>query len=1106
MKTSMRYLAVIFAVAMLVLTFTVSASSFTDVTSQTPHYKAIDTLTSYGIIHGYEDNTYRPDLPVRRDEMAKLVYVTATTSVDAGDGVVTFPDVNKNSWAKGYISWCAAKSIVGGYEDGTFRPEGNITYDEALKMVCAVLGYTDFNPGLWPTDVRVKALIDLNLGEGLDDVAGDAVLTRAQVAQIFVNALDEPMYIPPVDKDQIGKPIFETQVAPSTLGEGVWGYTTIEAKIVATENWGLHIYGDVLDGAEVKIEKRGTEAKSEDLRKVDAIRPQYVDIYKNQKTDSETKITVAFLDENGKPVVTKKGTFVKNGNAEEIEYGTIATETIKLEDLNLSSYEGKSDEILGYVITIIKDKDGKYVSSQLKGVTVKGIGTGSMSVSGLDDSQLNIYPVANTGTPYAKYAMTINGKVHKDEDFHKVRRIVYSQDGSGDVYEYPSVDGEGWFFVNADGSIMNNTTNTYSSFAGSSANNPFLMYKRTNFAWLGRMGYVGYKEAIDADGDGYYDYVLMSPKTAYEVTDVTKKKITLKGIYAAYADHGNPSDPYTHTYLLENYNSLVIPEKGDVVLGYFIGEEFYCEDTVQKITAFATKVSGGKYTLYGYGTYGFAELEPGRIVVSSILTKLVNKINSTSSFIGFDANKGDYNYLNYYIYNGNIIHATEASDADVSSGAINGGNKAILQYVDKATEPQINEKTKQYEVFYPAYLIINGKEQLVNLKATDAINGAEAAMVSQDGSMYRAYTKDGILMYRNILVEFKVDEDGYYSLTTSKGDSEVIEDGVAVEKVIAANETNEFGEIKGNKGYQISIDKDLGLMSILDKNGATVVDRIIADASTIIYYTYTNEKKTGDHEFVNFYLGNEIPAEFADTTITGDIYLTRQKESGLWILGTTMIGIDGFKEVADKVADDYKTDARLHFIALEDSWAEYDATDKEVYANYNFKNLYEGTDTTAVNKEDKFDNVGSVSTAGIYAWDATIGVKDYVLVDNGLKSYEEEVITEVLDEFSLVFTDKSVDGLKIEEDTNLYAIKNIPDSDDEIFEIEEITVGDIGAVLETLETVNTVYSKSLKLNAKIGYYVDEDDATRVAYIIIDWVEYDEENDEITIAGTTSSLL
>ncbi len=1089
MKTSIRFLAVIFAVAMMVLTLTVSANSFEDVTSKTPHYKAIDTLTSYGIIHGYEDNTYRPDLPVRRDEMAKLVYVTATTSVDAGEGVVTFPDVSKNSWAKGYISWCAAKNIVGGYEDGTFRPEGNITYDEALKMVCAILGYTDFKSELWPVDVRMKALIELNLGEGLEDVAGDAILTRAQVAQLFLNSLDEPMFVPPVPEDQLGKPTLSTDVAPSTIGQGVWGYTEMEAQIVATENWGLTTFGDLSDGCICTDSSScadicKTKAQYNDASKSYIAKLEYFDKIVATKTGEDDIVVIRPYDSEGKLLKT---------NAEDM--------TIKLKDVNLSSYIGNSDELLTYTLKLLIDKNGEYVSTQIAGVTKEAPSVSTPAVGG---DPYNTY----LGNDYAKYKLNIDYVLYEGDNFHSLRRLVYSNDGTGEVVAYPAImNGTTSFFVDtSDGSIINDTLNSYDS-AAQVQNDPWTVHLKENFIWLLRMGYPGYKESIDSNGDGFVDYFVVSPKSTYEVTEKTKKTITLANVYTYYDyNAAGAYSPVSRTYDIDNYNSLVMPEKGDIVFGYFIGEQFYCEDTVQKITAFATKKSGTKFTLYGYGTYDVhANIEPGRNSIGNYMTaKIVNEINKTSTFIGFDANKGDYNYVNYYIYDGKIIWATIATDAD-KDGALAGQNKAILQYVDKPTEPQINEKTKQYEVFYPAYLIINGKEQLVNLKATDAINGAEASMVAQDGSMYRAYTKDGILMYRNILVEFKIDDDGYYSLTTSAGDSTVEEEGVVVEKVIAANVTNEFGEIVSNKGYKISINPSLGLMSILDKDDNVVADKIIANASSIIYYTYTKDK-TGAHEYVDFYLGNEIPAEFKTEVLTGDIYLTLDKDSGLWILGTTMIGIDGFKETADKTADDYKTDARLHLIATSDYWAEYDATDEEVYANYNFKNLYEGTDTTEVNKEDKFDDVASVSTGLIYAWDAE--AKDYVSVENNaLASYEVEVITDTLSSLSLIFTDKNEDGLKIEEDTKLYAVKN-NGSDEEAFVMEEITLSDIETVLETLETINANpdYPSSYSLVARLGYYVDEENAARVAYIIIDWVEYDEANDEITVAGTTSSLL
>lgn len=1073
MKTSMRYLAVIFAVAMLVLTFTsVSADSFTDVTGQTPHYKAIDTLTSYGIIHGYEDNTFRPDLPVRRDEMAKLVYVTATTSVDAGEGVVTFPDVSKNSWAKGYISWCAAKDIVGGYEDGSFKPEGNVTYDEALKMVCAMLGYTDFSSDLWPVDVRVKALIDLELGEGLDGVAGDAVLTRAQVAQLFANSLDEQMYVEPVEQKP-GQPI-QAVTSPSTLAGDVWGYTQTFAQVVATENWGLKIPTVVND-----MTKSSTWENYGNSFTI--IPTDYVDYLTFSKTGKDDTVTLRFLDADGNPI---------------IEGGVEKVETLALEDVNLSSYEGKTDDLLAYEIAIMLDKDGEYLSASLKGSTASGVPFAQGSKA---------YGEGKSETvTYAAGSLKIDGVEYTGENFDNLRRLVYLQDGTNTALVQPTVNGDGRYFINDDGTIRNWVFYTYSCQTSAPAkSDPSKIYTNQNFAWLALMGYAqGPKTAIDANGDGWYDYIVLAPKTPYEVVNVTKKNITLRGVYSAYGDTGKgyrSPTPYEHTYLLENYNSLVIPEKGDIIVGYFVGEEFYCEDTVQKITAFATKKAGNTVSLYGYGAYGsFDNFMPGYLQVPPLLNKMVTDINVDSTFIGLDPNTNDYVYCNYYIYEGKIIYAKRAS-ASESAGAVDAQDKAILLYVDKPTEPQINEKTKKYEEFYPAYLLINGKEELVNLKATNSINGAEAEMVAQDGSMYRAYVKDGIVMYRNLLVTFEVDDDGYYSLKTSGGvDSDVEKDGEVVGKVIAANNIDSLGMITSSKNLSLIIDPATKLMSIVDSSDNVVLNKIIANGSSIIYYPYT-KKTTGAHEHIDFYLGNEIPGEFEKKAITGDIYLSKNAD-GLWVINTTMIGLDGFNAISASTADDYKKDARLHLLALKEKEAEYNEAKNDVFAAYSFKGIYEETDVTKVNEDKAYADSLAVTVNGIYAWDDK--EDNYVEIDTSLASYSEETVEDVLADMSLVFTDANTDGYKLLENTKILAIKDVPDNSEEEFLMEYITIDDLSALLDTIVTYNEEESASETLSARIGTYVDENKKTQVAYIIVEWVEFNEELGEYTFAGET----
>ncbi len=1051
MKTSIRFLAVIFAVAMMVLSIvTVSANSFSDVTNDTPHAKAIDSLTSLGIIHGYEDSTFRPDLPVRRDEMAKLVYTTYTTSIDAGDGVVTFPDVPANSWAKGYISWCAGKKIVGGYEDGTFKPEGNVTYDEALKMVCATLGYVDFNPEMWPVDVRLKALIDLNLGEGLDGVAGDAVLTRAQVAQLFQNSLDEPMYVAPLTEEEKKKPQFGTAPAVQTLAADVWGYTEAVAEIVATENWGFVVpYAIDPQVAEDEYLSQGKELPT-------SIAADKVVSRTYPKTDREDVIKLRFLDTEGNVI---------------IENGIEKLESVKLADLDLDAYVGKTDDLLGRCINIFINKKGEYTSSNLKGKAVDGF-TGTYSnYASLPEDEVNYTHTASKklGQRYHRYGIKIDGITHEYEDFQAIRKLVYMTDGT--VLAQPATTSGGAYYLDEDGNVINKFE--FGAWSGSS--NPSNAYKALSFprGIIESSSVSSNRKAIDADGDGYYEYLVYHYNAAYIVESVSRKQIKLKSAYST----------ATYTYDADKFHSDAMPEKDDIIVGYFIGNDFYHVGTANMITAFSTKYSQGSSStstaLYGYATYSSTNAyatgsQGGKTVINGV-------IDSMTPYVGFNSAIGDYNYANYYIYNGSIIYATVATAEDLKN-VLGGQNRAILMFVDKPTEPQINEKTKAYEVFYPAYLIINGKEELVNLKSTNAINGSEAATIAQDGSMYRAYTKDGIVMYRNMLVSYEVDADGYYSLTTA--DKIVPADG---EKIIAKN------------GYFLSIDPSTEIISIVDGSDNKIETNILADGTSIIYYPYT-KKTTGAHEYIDFYLGSEIPKDFNKIELTGDTYLTLDDKTGFYILSTAMVGLDGFDSVGTSTKkDDYKTDARYHLIALDDSDAVYDDADEEVYANYYFMGIYEGTEVTGPNKEIEEDKALDALTAGIYAWN---GDDDYVAVDETLASYSVEDIETILVDMSLVFTDDTTAGYKINETTKIIAIKDVPDNDEEEFLFTEITIDDLDVLLETIADYNEIESASEKLTAKIGTYKDDAKKTQVAYIIVDWVEYNEELEAYTFAGET----
>lgn len=66
-----------------------------------------------------------------------------TKPEDKPEATVKFSDVADGVWYTDYVYEMAGQQVVGGYNDGTFKPEKSITWGEALKMVLSMNGYTE---------------------------------------------------------------------------------------------------------------------------------------------------------------------------------------------------------------------------------------------------------------------------------------------------------------------------------------------------------------------------------------------------------------------------------------------------------------------------------------------------------------------------------------------------------------------------------------------------------------------------------------------------------------------------------------------------------------------------------------------------------------------------------------------------------------------------------------------------------------------------------------------------------------------------------------------------------------------------------------------------
>ncbi|MGM9567412.1 MAG: S-layer homology domain-containing protein, partial [Clostridia bacterium] len=96
---------------------------------------AIDYLSASGVITGYEDGTVRPDAQITRAEMAVLIY--RTLGID--EFVPVFDDVPETSWYYNAVMALGTLGIVNGDGNGAFRPNDLSTRAEAAQIISNII-------------------------------------------------------------------------------------------------------------------------------------------------------------------------------------------------------------------------------------------------------------------------------------------------------------------------------------------------------------------------------------------------------------------------------------------------------------------------------------------------------------------------------------------------------------------------------------------------------------------------------------------------------------------------------------------------------------------------------------------------------------------------------------------------------------------------------------------------------------------------------------------------------------------------------------------------------------------------------------------------------
>ncbi|MEW6572995.1 MAG: S-layer homology domain-containing protein [Bacillota bacterium] len=117
------------------------ANHFTDVGSGDWYTAAVIAAAEAGLFKGYADGSFRPNDAITREEATVVLARALNLAAPEGATDLRYKDSDKISlWARDSVAIAAARGIVTGFPDGTFRPRTLASRAECAVMVFRLTG------------------------------------------------------------------------------------------------------------------------------------------------------------------------------------------------------------------------------------------------------------------------------------------------------------------------------------------------------------------------------------------------------------------------------------------------------------------------------------------------------------------------------------------------------------------------------------------------------------------------------------------------------------------------------------------------------------------------------------------------------------------------------------------------------------------------------------------------------------------------------------------------------------------------------------------------------------------------------------------------------
>jgi|LSQX01.3.fsa_nt_gb hypothetical protein len=166
----------------------INKSFFTDIEDSLFRYD-IELLANLGIIKENSDE-FKPEETVSRGKFAEIISRCMGIEEPSSFKGNIFPDVNDDNIESNYIGSAVTMGLMNGYPDGTFRPEQEITYNQAVTVIVNALGYKIYaeQAGQYPNGWIVTAS-NLGILKRTQQI-GEGLIKKEVMAALISNALE----------------------------------------------------------------------------------------------------------------------------------------------------------------------------------------------------------------------------------------------------------------------------------------------------------------------------------------------------------------------------------------------------------------------------------------------------------------------------------------------------------------------------------------------------------------------------------------------------------------------------------------------------------------------------------------------------------------------------------------------------------------------------------------------------------------------------------------------------------------------------------------------------------------------------------------------------